>query len=133
MLATSVSSPNRVKSNEDRLAKTVADLGTELETSIARTTELLTRLAAATAAHSHSDKSMGILDDLLFQAPRLSGDVKVLARDHHELPSALVDLRMRSHQLEVDIQEALERLAEHQRLAQHLVFEAFDTDLGGGD
>lgn len=133
MLAHTGDTQTQVRVNEKKVADVVAETRGSLEESAARTTELLTRLAAAMAAHSRADTSIGILEEIVTEAPRLAIDAQTLQGDHLELPLVLLDLRMRARNLQTDIDEALGRLAEHQRLAQHLVYEAFSTDLGEGD
>lgn len=123
----------QVRANEERVGDLVAEAGPELRESIERTTQALTRLAATVAAHSRADTSIGILADVMAQAPRLEAEAKRLERDHLYMPTALLELRMRSKELQIDIEAALARLDEHQRLVQHLVYEAFSTDLGTGD
>lgn len=123
----------QVQANEDKFADVMADTRPSLEESAERTTRLLTRLAAAIAAHSRASTSIGIMEDIVTQAPRLATDARTLQRDHLELPLVLLELRMRARALQTDIDDALGRVAEHQRLAQHLVYEAFSTDLGEGD
>lgn len=123
----------QAQANEERVADVVAETRPSLEESAARTTQLLTRLAAAMAAHSRADTSIGILEDVVAQAPRLATDARTLQGDHLELPVVLLELRMRARSLQTDIDNALGRLVDHQRLAEHLVYEAFSTDLGEGD
>lgn len=123
----------QVRVNEERVADLVATTRPDLSVASARTVDLLTRLAAGAAAHSRADSSIGILHDILSQAPHLATDARRLERDHRELPSLLLELRMRAKALQADIEEALGRLDQHQRLADHLVYEAFATDLGDGD
>lgn len=93
--------------------------------------DLLTRLAQVIEGHADAGTSHRVLDEIVAQAPRLDADVAVLHRDHEELPALFRELQKRLSQLRVDAAIALDRLIEHHRLADHLVYEAFVTDLGG--
>lgn len=123
----------QLRANEARVVDVMAETRPALIADTARITADLTRLAAIVAAHSGADTSVGILEDILNQAPRLSADVRALERDHRELPGRLLELRMRARELQTDIQEAFSRLDHHHRLTEHLVYEAFATDIGEGD
>lgn len=133
MLTKTGTTEGQLRANEARVADIVAGTHPRLAADAARVTADLTRLAAVVAAHSGADTSVGILEDILNQAPRLSADVRTLERDHRELPGLLLELRIRARQLQSDIEEAFSRLAAHHRMTEHLVYEAFATDLGEGD
>ncbi|MFP3913867.1 MAG: hypothetical protein ACLFWM_03260 [Actinomycetota bacterium] len=93
--------------------------------------DCLTRLAEAIGTHASSQAARGFLSDVVTQAPRLSTHVDDLVGDHLELPTVFHELSRRMQQIREDAATAFERLAAHQRLADHLVYEAFATDLGG--
>jgi hypothetical protein len=57
------------RANESRVADVVAETRPILAADTARITTDLTRLAAIVAAHSGADTSIGILEDIVNQAP----------------------------------------------------------------
>ncbi|HEX7100684.1 MAG TPA: hypothetical protein VF377_15760 [Acidimicrobiia bacterium] len=95
--------------------------------------DALIRLARLMRAHSTHRKASRLLDDIVEQAPRLAPDVARLAEDHDELPEQLDGLVRRVRILLDDASTICDRIVEHHRLGDHLVYEAFMSDIGGGD
>lgn len=91
------------------------------------------RLARLMAVHSTNRKSSRVLDDIVEHEPRLAAEVARLAQDHDELPGQLDDLVRRVRALLDDAATVCDRIVEHHRLGDHLTYEAFMSDLGGGD
>ncbi len=81
----------------------------------------------------------GLHQDILEQAPRLSGAVSEMHEDHLKLRDALAALRERvSHATPEDYPAVRRRtlsllghLAEHRQIGSDLVYEAYMVDIGG--
>ncbi|HLU52159.1 MAG TPA: hypothetical protein VK011_01025 [Acidimicrobiia bacterium] len=93
----------------------------------------LIRLARLTRAHSTHRKASRVLEDIVEQDPRLEAEAARLAEDHETLPDQLDQLVQRVRALLEDAAAVCDRIVEHHRLGDHLVYEAFMSDLGGGD
>jgi predicted Zn-dependent protease len=106
-------------------ARSAANAAGELAKAFARLSQLI-------AAHGKSEEAKGVLEEILHQAPRLDSGVRTLQKDHDELPDVFATLAARAQELLLQAEEAFGRLAEHQSLADHLIYEAYSTDIGGG-
>lgn len=104
-------------------ARAAAAVAAPLATAIAR-------LARLIQAHGQSEEAEGVLEDILMQAPRLEAGVHTLQRDHVEMPVTFRSLAERAQSLLVEADAAFDRLSEHQSLVDHLMYEAYSTDLG---
>src|SRR5690606_20151637 len=83
-------------------------------------TKALAHLAQLITAHGKSEESKGVLEQIVHQAPRLDSGVRTLEKDHEELPGVFSALSEQAQALLLQAEEALDRLAEHQDLADHL-------------
>lgn len=106
-------------------ARSAANAAGDLAKAFARLSQLIT-------AHGKSEESQGVLEQIVHQAPRLDSGVRTLEKDHEELPGVFSALSEQAQALLLQAEEAFDRLAEHQSLADHLIFEAYSTDIGGG-
>jgi hypothetical protein len=106
-------------------ARSAANAARELAKAFARLSQLI-------AAHGKSEESRGVLEQIVHQAPRLDSGVKTLEKDHEELPVVFADLAEHAQGLLMQAEDAFDRLTEHQSLADHLLYEAYSTDIGGG-
>src|SRR5688572_6734967 len=95
--------------------------------------DALIRLARLMRAHSTQHHASRLLNDIVEQDPRLASEVARLAEDHVVLPEQLDDLIARMRRLLDEADSICDRIVEHHRLGDHLVYEAFMSDLGGGD
>jgi hypothetical protein len=84
----------------------------------------------------------GLHDDVLATAPRLAGQVRRLARDHTEMTSLVEELIARAAgpldgEAVATVRSRavllLGRLAHHRQAGADLLYEAYATDVGGGD
>ncbi|SCG67355.1 hypothetical protein [Micromonospora coxensis] len=80
----------------------------------------------------------GLYAELLVQAPRLHRGVRLLAREHRAIVVALADLQhavewpgVRAEDLRRRTDELLDALARHRQRGADLLWEAYQTDLGG--
>jgi cell division FtsZ-interacting protein ZapD len=106
-------------------ARSAANSASDLARAFARLSQLI-------AAHGRSEESKEVLEQIVHQAPRLDSGVRVLEKDHEELPGVFAALSEHAQALLLQAEEAFDRLAEHQSLADHLLYEAYSTDIGGG-
>lgn len=106
-------------------ARSAANAARELAKAFARLSQLI-------AAHGKSEESKSILEQIVHQAPRLDSGVRTLEKDHEQLPGVFADLAEHAQGLLLQSEEAFDRLAEHHSLADHLIYEAYSTDIGGG-
>lgn len=94
--------------------------------------EAFARLSQLIVTHGKAQESREVLEQILHQAPRLDSGVRTLEKDHEELPGVFAALAEQAQALLLQAEGAFDRLAEHQSLADHLIYEAYSTDIGGG-
>ncbi|SCE68569.1 hypothetical protein [Micromonospora chokoriensis] len=80
----------------------------------------------------------GLYRELLTQSPRLEHGVRMLTREHVTIVAALLAVQRIAEQTEVSPDELrhraghlLRKLARHRRRGSDLLWEAYQTDLGG--
>ncbi|MEU9504884.1 hypothetical protein AB0D32_01200 [Micromonospora sp. NPDC048170] len=80
----------------------------------------------------------GLYAELLGQAPRLARGVRLLAREHVAITAALADLHQTAEQPDAPVDDLFDRaacllraLARHRQRGADLLWEAYETDLGG--
>jgi len=80
----------------------------------------------------------GLYAELLGQAPRLARGVRLLAREHVAITAALAALHQAAELPDAPVDDLLERaayllraLARHRQRGADLLWEAYETDLGG--
>ena len=87
-----------------------------------------------------TERSGGFHSEMLAVAPRLAHDIELLVREHSQLTIMMSDLVSRSRQEStVDNIEAIQRIgarlfpaiSRHLQHGSDLVYEAFESDLGG--
>lgn len=105
-------------------ARSAANAARELARAFARLSQLI-------AAHGKSEESRAVLEQIVHQAPRLDSGVRTLEKDHEELPVVFADLAEHAQGLLMQAEEAFDRLTEHHSLVDHLLYEAYSTDIGG--
>lgn len=105
-------------------ARSAANAARELARAFARLSQLI-------AAHGKSEESRAVLEQIVHQAPRLDSGVRTLEKDHEELPVVFADLAEHAQGLLMRAEEAFDRLTEHHSLVDHLLYEAYSTDIGG--
>ncbi|WP_433129788.1 hypothetical protein ACQPWW_05610 [Micromonospora sp. CA-240977] len=91
------------------------------------------------AEHVHATEGpAGLYRELLTQSPRLHHGVRLLTREHAGIIAAILAVQRIAEQPEADPDELrhraghlLRRLARHRRRGADLLWEAYQTDLGG--
>ncbi|MER7415179.1 hypothetical protein ABT346_00070 [Micromonospora peucetia] len=80
----------------------------------------------------------GLYAELLGQAPRLARGVRLLAREHAAITAALAALQQAAELPDAPVDDLLDRagyllraLARHRQRGADLLWEAYETDLGG--
>jgi hypothetical protein len=99
--------------------------------------ECLTALREAFADHvAVTEGADGLYAELLDHAPRLASGLHVLAQEHAELGRAIDEVRQRipaatPDDLRGQAGELLRGLSRHRQRGADLVYEAYQTDIGG--
>ena len=85
-----------------------------------------------------TEGSSGLHHDLVTAAPRLSGAVAQLVRDHAQIQGLVEDLLARTAAPEQDVERIrrlgttlLGRLVSHRQRGSDLIYEAYEFDVGG--